>query len=439
MTVIKIDTATIAQEVAKQGRTNRTPQHDFYLSTMPYAIQPFMIAPVLPGETLKNGLLQARVVSDPIKAPLIGWHSEWYIFYVKLRDLNIRDDLTDMLISGTSVPDWTSPITNDQNDKYSDKSLGLSGNGGINYMRRCLERVTEEYFRDEGDNPPLIDLGGTDQPGLPPATIQTREFWHQSAKLESAMPAGDSGELPGADDYADANIPPEWANHFEQYQRMRALKLTEVTFEDWLRQFGVKAPKDVREDLHRPELLRYVRDWTYPTNTVDPATGIPNTVVAWSIAERLDKARFFAEPGFIFGVNVTRPKIYLGRQRQPAVEMLNDAFSWLPALMNGDPYTSLKRFDANQGPLGHHADGARPSEAYWVDARDLFLYGDQFCNKYMDQVDGINTVLRPSAGLERRYMADAEIKPLFKDQAVSRIRCDGVMQLTIAGNQKDHT
>ena len=69
------------------GRKLRSPIHRFHLRHYPFQLQPFMLAPVIPGETMKNLLLQARVVTDPIKNGLIGWWQEYYFFYVKHRDL----------------------------------------------------------------------------------------------------------------------------------------------------------------------------------------------------------------------------------------------------------------------------------------------------------------------------------------------------------------
>ena len=83
---------------AQQKRKLRTPRHQWYLKSRPWQVQPFMIAPVLPGETLKNLTLQARVVSDPISNPIIGWWCEHYIFYVKLRDLYARDLMSSMVL-----------------------------------------------------------------------------------------------------------------------------------------------------------------------------------------------------------------------------------------------------------------------------------------------------------------------------------------------------
>ena len=50
-------------------RVPRSPKHPFQLRTRPFQIQPFMISPVLPGETLKNLVLQSRVVSKPLVHP----------------------------------------------------------------------------------------------------------------------------------------------------------------------------------------------------------------------------------------------------------------------------------------------------------------------------------------------------------------------------------
>ena len=78
-------------QIAPYGRTSRTPrrpQHTFAIEARPWQLVPFFIAPVLPGETMKNMLFQARIVSDPIKNPLIGWWAEFFFWYVKHRDLN---------------------------------------------------------------------------------------------------------------------------------------------------------------------------------------------------------------------------------------------------------------------------------------------------------------------------------------------------------------
>lgn len=79
------------QEVARYQRINRRPSHQFQLRTRPWQLQPCVMALVLPGETMENALIQYRAVTDLIKNPLVGWWSEFYLFYVKLSDLDDFD------------------------------------------------------------------------------------------------------------------------------------------------------------------------------------------------------------------------------------------------------------------------------------------------------------------------------------------------------------
>ena len=70
------------QNVKKMARHVRRPSHTFSLNQKPFQIQPFLLAPVLPGETLTNLLYQCRAVTKPITAPLIGWWYEAYFLMV---------------------------------------------------------------------------------------------------------------------------------------------------------------------------------------------------------------------------------------------------------------------------------------------------------------------------------------------------------------------
>lgn len=63
---------------------------------------------------------------------------------------------------------------------------------------------------------------------------------------------------------------------------MRQMQLTEVSFEDYLASFGVKIPD---AELRRPELIRMVKNWTYPTNTLD-GDGTINSQASWSVQEK---------------------------------------------------------------------------------------------------------------------------------------------------------
>lgn len=368
-----------------------------------------MIAPVLPGESMKNLLLQARVVSDPIKHPLIGWWQEYYFFYVKHRDLEIRDALTDMMLD----PDLNTSAYNVAADP-----LTYHAGGTIDWVRQCLDCITEHYFRNEGE---AVLAGNID--GLPTASIDVQN-WLDSAinDAEFAIFDGDDVDL-NADDTITAG---EIDKAMRMWQFQMAHKLTDMTYDDFLRSYGVRT---ARIENHKPELIRFVRDWTYPSNTVEATTGVPSSALSWSIAERGDKDRFFAEPGFVFGVTVSRPKVYLDNMDGAAVAMMTDAMSWLPALMRDDPNTSLRRFAAGTGPLRSNTD------AYWVDIADLLLYGDQFVNFELDGTH--SSVALPTPSLQKRYAAAADADALFSG-ANKRIRSDGVVSLTVAGAIRDN-
>lgn len=407
------------QEVPRTQRVGRYPRHTFQLRHRPWVIQPCLIAPVLPGETMKNLLIQARVVTDPIKNPLIGWHLEYYFFYVKHRDLADRAVYTAMMLD----PDNTTAALN------SVAHLDYYHFGGtINWAEKCLTRVVEEYFRDEDEQASSFVMASVTGNNMPIASI------NQSSWLDSVINDDDYTAFDVDVDGPDANTTvqaSEVADAMRKWQMQTLAGLTDMSYEDFLRTYGIKAPET---DPHRPELIRYVKDWTYPTNHIDPTTGVPSSACSWAVVERADKDRFFTEPGFIFGVSVVRPKIYLQNQKGSAVGLLTDAYSWLPAVLNGDWSHSIKKVTAGaNGPLASNTDD------YRVDVRDLFLYGDQFVNYALTDTSS-NLISLPTAALQKRYAASADADELFVSASPSnQIRQDGVIQLTILGRQTDMT
>ena len=80
-------TALSVVDLPRQGRVSRRPEHTFHLRFRPFQIQPCLVAPVLPGETLKQAQFQMRAVADPVRNPLVGWWSSWMMFYVPFRAL----------------------------------------------------------------------------------------------------------------------------------------------------------------------------------------------------------------------------------------------------------------------------------------------------------------------------------------------------------------
>lgn len=405
----------VVQQISKTDRRNRYPKHSFQVRHKPWTIQPFLIAPVIPGETLQRGLMQARVVSDPVVHPLIGWWVEYYYFYVKLRDLDIRDDLTEMMLDPSKVMTGINVAAANAATYHQANTP--------DFVAACLKRVTEQYFRDEGE---AYDATGSLISGLPLAkALPAKSNWLDSARMGTDLDAVEVNHLQNP---AHAQIE-GYEQYVEAYERMRAMRMVDMTFDEWLGTFGVSVRKD--EQQHIPELLRYHREWSYPTNTVDPATGAPSSALSWSVSDRLDKDRFFREPGFIFGVTIARPKIYLSGQKGAAVNVLNTAESWMPAMLGDAPWTSLREFAGNAGPVA--GVGADAADTYWVDLRDLFLYGDQFVNFDVAATDA-GMVALPKAGMQKQYVSDADRNNLFRTAAsANMVRQDGVIDLTIKG------
>lgn len=405
------------------GRVLRTPQHSFYVKHQPFTIQPFLLAPVLPGETFKNGLLQARAVTSPIKNKLIGWWLEYYFFYVKHRDLvGVSADLQEMMLD-----------LNKDMSGFNDAAYVLNNHfaGAIDWSSLCLDRVVKTYFRDADDTSTYeID-------GAPVAAINKDGWWNSAALDDTyvtediAVPVvadtdpGTGGDQPGV-------MVSQMQVAVQMWEFQRAQNMTSLSYEDWLATYGIRTPK---VEMHRPELLRYVREWQYPSNTVVPTTGAVTSAVSWSISDRIDKDRFFQEPGFIFGVTIARPKVYLKNIDGSGADMMQSALTWLPALMRDDPWTSMKKHTNAEGPL---ATVVTDSGGYWVDVKDLLLYGDEFVNVARSATD-MNLVALPSADLSNKdYPSETDTDAMFvgSDKTVDQ---DGVVRLSILGAQVDTT
>lgn len=411
----------VAVDVPATGRVMRRPQHPFVLRTNPWQIQPMLIAPVLPGETLKSLLLQARTVTDPIKNRLMGWWNEYYFFYVKHRDLDDRDDFVNMMLD----PNWdavTAGVTATTDVAYKYFEGGATGN--INWVDKCYRRVIAEYFRAEGDAYNAHTIGST-----PSAAITGTNV------LDSAVNFADL-TFPDVDVDADSDgtiTMGEIDQARAQYEFLRNNYAVDLTYEDFLKSYGVRV--ETAEELHKPELLRFVRNWQYPVSAINPSTGAAASAVTWDVTERADKDRFFKEPGFIFGVQVTRPKVYLSGQKGSFTALMKDAYTWLPAVLLNDPKTSLVNVPDND-VLGDLTDAG----GAWVDIRDLLLYGEQFVNFALTETDA-NLVALPTAGMETRYASDADMQGLFvgSTSTTRLVRTDGIVTLNILGRQIDQS
>jgi hypothetical protein len=374
---------------------------------MPFQITPTFIAPVLAGETLKNGLVQARVLSEPIFNKVSGWWLEHYVFYVRVGDLLTQDTpMRDMLTGATTPWPYTAAAAPDyyHTDALTPDVLGL-----------CLNPIVRAYFRDEGQEPADYILGSATKfaAGISGSTFF--DSWRTETQI---------GGAPGGAD--------TWAQQWTAYQAMRRARLTTATFEEYLAESGVSTPPKLREtetDLKVPELIRYVRDFTYPVPTFSQTTGDAVGVVQWTLTDRVDKQRFFAEPGFLVGLFVVRPKMFFGLQNQKIVDFYNTQAHWLPPELDTDPHASILNILASKVITGGDAANM------YYDAKGLFLKGDQFLNVTPAGAASIsrpNTVQLPSTtGANVRYPSVSDAQSVFST-ANKFIVADGVVSLKIA-------
>ena len=402
------------QNASRQARKPRRPEHTWNIVTRPYGIYPFCIAPVLAGETLDSAVMQVRVQSDPVHSRLMGWHKEYYWFYVKLRDLDDRDTLAAMLINpatSTTAIDTETAVT--YHGFYA-----TTGEPYLNFVEKCLKRVTEEYFRDAGEtwNTNTVDTG------IPQARVTPPGIWRSLTAAASVT--FDDVQISTAGD--DAFTLGELQAAYDEYEQLRQGAFVSMTFEDYLAQQGVRQPE--QEEIHRPELIRYVRQWEYPVSAIDPTDGSAASAVQWSMSERIDKNRFFKEPGFILGVTVARPKMYLLGTAFNGVQLLSDYKKWLPSIMDDSPTASLVNIGDNK--LGvNWAD----ANGVWVDVKDLFLYGDQLVTNITNPE--INTYSANTTADTIKYVSSTNINALFAagspDTTNARIREDGICTFNI--------
>lgn len=407
--------------VAPTSRVGRYPKHVFAINQRPYVIQPFMIAPVLPTETLDNLFLESRIVADPVLNKLIGWKYEYYFFYVKITDL-LQNAIRDMFIdpANTDLAATLGIVAND--------TPFYTAKGGIDYAKRCYQRIVGEWFRDEGEAATDYNTAA----GLAIAQIRDT-FWMDSLTDKDEMPEG--AAISGATDAGDLD------RLLDAFEQLRALGLANMTYEDFLRSYGLRVPN---KDEDKPELIARFSDFQYPTNTINPANGTPTSAVSWVFKNGEKKPKFFREPGFLIGVSIARPKLYYSGLAGNMAAHMTRSWDWMPNYLRDMPETSLKYFAGDTGPLG---DRTTAPDGYWVDMNDLLMYGDQWQNHTAFAVvpadNGAQHMVALPTGntFNTKYLTEAQTDDFFVDAGgtLNLVRSDGYVSLAIKGAQRDTT
>jgi len=384
-------------------RRTRSPKHNFAVEFRPWEIQPILIAPVLPGETLNGFTLQSRAVTTPIKSRVVGWWLEYFFFYVPFRQMPSAANLVAMFVDPTVTLSPSSAAAH----RYYDGR-------GYDFVTECLQVVTQEWFRREGESWSSFTI----RANRPAASVNKDDFG-ESLVDNTVLPSGGAIAGMNVDDLDRARMVLE-------YRRQLATMGADggaIDYEEVLATYGASLRAAKRRD--RPELIRYIRDWSYPVNTVEPTTGVPTTAVSWAITDRADKNRRFNEPGFIFGVQVMRPKVYFNRQSGNGSTMLDRAQRWLPPVMDETgAERSLAEFASTEGPYGRASSGF--TNGYWLDIRDLFNYGDQ----YLDCTDAeANGIAMPAAGSPQLRYATETMADGLQATADLLSVADGSVQL----------
>jgi len=398
--------------MAQSKRRVRSPSHPFALRHGAFTLQPFLIAPVQAGETLKGALVQHRTVTDPIKNAVTGWWLEHFIFYVKLTQTSVPVDF--LFTPGLAIPGANLVTANSQTN-YQQYTAGEQN---VNWLGECMKPIVTHYFRSDDEDESLAagKWGNVYIAGRVGVDI-----------FESAMAAT---VLSGVTDVnVDLNasgtiMVGEIEQAFREYQMRKQNNLVSMTFEDYLAQQGVNVPSE-KYDAARPEMVRVNRDWSYPTNTIEPTTGAAASAVSWAGAFRTDKDRFFSEPGFLVGIQLARPKIYLSSQNGTLSGFLNNAYKWLPKWANQDALAAIENIAVASNSVDNPANIA-------IDLRDLFERGEQFIGADTTNARTPMIATTDNNGVGR-YPVQGDVAALFSDTVTNfHVRTDGVVDLNIA-------
>ncbi len=411
-------TVSVIQPGTTRERHHRRPNFPIAGTMKPFGLFPIMCHPVLPGETLKSATSKMTVVSQPLVNPLAGAWLEGWLFYVKLTDLD--RDLGQMFIADDySQTGWASTAAR---ERY------FNWNGGIDWVRKCTERVHDAYFIMEGEVPAKLSSPDID---IRLIKLNSRS-WFQNLRFEPAETALDTT---GEKDHAD---------QMSAWQMLQQMQMTELTYEAYLQQYGVSS---TRLGIGEPEILRFTRSWTKPTNVIDPTDGSPSSAWVWNDEMKLEKDKRFDEPGFILQCAAIRPKMYQKGQLYSMLGNLWGFSDWYPAYTLRDPTASVKRIGTDNLVFQTDLNAAEGEVQLLYDHQDLFSHGEQFVNDMSPfylwpMSEGWSTVAAATpADVRGEYADETSIQALFVGTAQNTERCayEGITSLTIAGHIQDTT
>lgn len=384
----------------------------------PFGLYPIMCHPVLPGETLKAASSKWSVVSQPLVNPFVGAWLETWLVYVKLTDID--RDLGEMFIS----------------DSFSTSGYTAGGayermftwNGGIDWIRKCVYAVHDSYFLDEGEARKTF---GSPESQVPQIKMNAQS-WYQNLMFEPTEVALDTtGER----------------DHTEQmraYEMLTQMQMTELTYESYLEQYGVQS---VRLGVGDPEILRFTRSWTKPTNFIDPSDGSPSSAWVWNDEMKLDKDKRFTEPGFILMLAAVRPKMYQKNQLYSMCANLWGFTDWYPAYNLADPAAAIRRIGTDNLVFTTDINEAEGEVQLLYDHRDLLSHGEQFINEFAPKYalplsDGWSTIAAATPpDVRGQYCDNTANEALFVGTSNDDERClyEGIVGLTLAGHVQDTT
>lgn len=382
---------------------------------------PVAILPVLPGDTIKAASIKARILSKPLTDKLSGWWAETYLFYVRIGDWSDaeQEDFKAMILSASPMTTYG----------FAFPEYYMAANK-VPFTRICMDHIVPTWFRDEDitDDQLYAGFGGY--------------YVSQIAGGNTAFDSLAVAELMDGGEPADAD---EWVLKWEAWQAMRQEKITTASWEEYLAAQGVALPPQLvqTEANRKAELLHFTRDWQFPVQAVEPSTGVPSALVQWSLADRLKRGRFCAEPGFIVQLVLMRPKVYMKNQRASmASYLMDDRNAWMPSQMDTDPHSRLRMFDG-VGTVGGAGSGPvyGAEKDYWIDPMDYLQRGDQFTNLDLGStvagaLAGVNIVDLPaeigSDGLlNAKFPSSTDADNLFSGSD-KYVEVDGVTTFQIA-------